>query len=154
MCGAACQCVEGMPLPSRSHTTCLGPACQCVEGCPQRPSTLAQDPESEWACWVVCCPTPYAGKAGAVLLLCGWVHGQPGLLGSIKPRPRALLLIVTVPIGAAALHCRYALYLFWQLRTHSDLFMGDDDGDEPVMTLGGALLGLTAITATVAFCSE
>lgn len=50
--------------------------------------------------------------------------------------------------------CRYGCYLVFQLRTHHDLFCGDDDDEEPVMTFPGALAVLTGITVTVAVCSE
>lgn len=49
---------------------------------------------------------------------------------------------------------RYACYLYFQLRTHHDMFCGDDEDEEPVMTFPGALAVLTGITVAVAVCSE
>lgn len=48
----------------------------------------------------------------------------------------------------------YACYLVFQLRTHHDLFCGEDEDEEPVMTFPGAIAVLTGITVTVAICSE
>ncbi len=45
-------------------------------------------------------------------------------------------------------------YLFFQLRTHHDIFCGDDEDEEPVMTFPGALAVLAGITVAVATCSE
>lgn len=50
--------------------------------------------------------------------------------------------------------CRYGCYLYFQLCTHHDLFCGDDEDEEPVMTFPGALAVLAGITAAVAVCSE
>lgn len=38
--------------------------------------------------------------------------------------------------------------------THHELFKGDDDGDEPTLTLFTSLGLLAGITAFVAVCSE
>lgn len=57
-------------------------------------------------------------------------------------------------IGCVCLSCRYACYLVFQLRTHHDLFCGEDEDEEPVMTFPGAIAVLTGITVAVAVCSE
>lgn len=56
--------------------------------------------------------------------------------------------------GCVCLSHRYACYLVFQLRTHHDLFCGEDEDEEPVMTFPGAIAVLTGITVTVAICSE
>eukprot|EP00198_Chlamydomonas_reinhardtii_P007601 XP_001696938.1 CAX family of cation antiporters, membrane protein [Chlamydomonas reinhardtii] len=48
----------------------------------------------------------------------------------------------------------YACYLTFQLKTHSELFKGDDDDAVPMMTVGTSIGALTVITAIVAVCSE
>ena len=48
----------------------------------------------------------------------------------------------------------YLCYLAFQLKTHSNLFKGDDDDAVPMMTLGTSIGLLTFITAIVAVCSE
>lgn len=48
----------------------------------------------------------------------------------------------------------YLCYLAFQLKTHSDLFKGEDDDAVPMLTLGTSLGLLTAITVLVAVCSE
>lgn len=48
----------------------------------------------------------------------------------------------------------YICYLVFQLYTHHDLFIGEGEDEEPVMTLVGSLTALTAITALVALASE
>ncbi len=57
----------------------------------------------------------------------------------------------------------YALYLVFQLYTHADMFDevegdhpdgGEEDEEEPQLSLPAALLMLTAITVCVAFASE
>ncbi|GLC37749.1 hypothetical protein PLESTB_001472900 [Pleodorina starrii] len=48
----------------------------------------------------------------------------------------------------------YVCYLAFQLKTHADLFKGEDDDAVPMLTLGTSIGLLTAITAVVAVCSE
>ncbi|GLI64419.1 hypothetical protein VaNZ11_007630 [Volvox africanus] len=48
----------------------------------------------------------------------------------------------------------YMCYLAFQLKTHSNLFKGDDDDAVPMLTLGTSIGLLTVITAVVAVCSE
>ncbi|EFJ40822.1 Ca2+/H+ antiporter, cation antiporter, membrane protein [Volvox carteri f. nagariensis] len=48
----------------------------------------------------------------------------------------------------------YMCYLVFQLKTHTELFKGDDDDAVPMLTLGTSIGLLTAITAVVAVCSE
>ncbi|KXZ52875.1 hypothetical protein GPECTOR_8g256 [Gonium pectorale] len=48
----------------------------------------------------------------------------------------------------------YLCYLAFQLKTHSDLFKGDDDDAVPMLTLGTSIGALTLITAIVAGHSE
>lgn len=74
---------------------------------------------------------------------------------------KTLMLCRTAVEGAVCLcvnvctwPCRYACYLYFQLRTHHDMFCGDDEDEEPVMTFPGALAVLTGITVAVAVCSE
>ncbi len=50
--------------------------------------------------------------------------------------------------------CRYICYLVFQLRTHNDIFTGDNEESEPEMTMVGAFTALALITVTVATCSE
>lgn len=50
--------------------------------------------------------------------------------------------------------CRYCAYLYFQLRSHADLFQGEESDDEPSMSLMGAMLLLATITGIVAVCSE
>ncbi len=48
----------------------------------------------------------------------------------------------------------YICYLVFQLKTHTELFKGEDDDAQPMLTLGTSIGLLTAITAVVAVCSE
>ncbi|KAI8464495.1 MAG: cation exchanger 1 [Monoraphidium minutum] len=48
----------------------------------------------------------------------------------------------------------YACYLVFQLKSHHDLFRGDDGGDDPTLTLVTSVAALAAITAAVAVSSE
>ncbi|KAK2080034.1 hypothetical protein QBZ16_002430 [Prototheca wickerhamii] len=49
----------------------------------------------------------------------------------------------------------YLCYLYFQLKTHSDLFASEgDSGDTPALSLAGALSFLGVITIIVAVCSE
>ena len=51
--------------------------------------------------------------------------------------------------------CRYVAYLTFQLYTHHSFFTPDDDGEEqPVLSLSGAIFGLSTIAVLVAFSSE
>jgi hypothetical protein len=50
--------------------------------------------------------------------------------------------------------CSYAAYLLFQLKTHKHLFMGEDDGEEPTLSIGASMAMLAAITVMVAFSSE
>lgn len=50
--------------------------------------------------------------------------------------------------------CRYCCYLFFQLKTHGDMFKGEDSDETPSLSLTGALGLLTAITLIVAVASE
>ncbi len=52
------------------------------------------------------------------------------------------------------MHRRYGCYLFFQLKTHTDLFRGESDDEEPALSMAGALSLLGAITVIVAVCSE
>lgn len=58
-------------------------------------------------------------------------------------------------LGAhAACFCRYLAYLFFQLYTHHDIYVEEDDGEQPTLSLGMAFLLLGGITVLVAFASE
>ena len=52
--------------------------------------------------------------------------------------------------------CRYICYLYWQLKTHKDMFTGEEGGDEehPVLSIVAAFGALAVITIIVAICSE
>ena len=52
--------------------------------------------------------------------------------------------------------CRYICYLYWQLKTHKDMFTGEEGGDEehPVLSIVAAFGALAVITIIVAVCSE
>lgn len=50
--------------------------------------------------------------------------------------------------------CSYICYLVFQLKTHHDLFEGEGDDEQPMMSLFTAMTLLTIITVIVAFCSE
>lgn len=50
--------------------------------------------------------------------------------------------------------CSYGAYLFFQLKTHGDFFSGEDNDEQPSLSLSGALALLTAITLVVAVASE
>ena len=54
----------------------------------------------------------------------------------------------------SSLCCRYGAYLFFQLKTHGDFFSGEDNEEQPSLSLSGALALLTAITLVVAVASE
>ena len=60
------------------------------------------------------------------------------------------LLIPTKPSCAR----RYCCYLFFQLKTHGDMFKGEESTETPSLSLSGALACLTAITLIVAVASE
>ena len=49
---------------------------------------------------------------------------------------------------------RYGCYLFFQLKTHGDMFKGESSDETPSLSLSGALGLLTAITLIVAVASE
>lgn len=60
-------------------------------------------------------------------------------------------------LTAIALLVTYAGYLYFQLWSHSDLFGGgheDEEGDDPILSLGCATFWLFAITVLVATSSE
>lgn len=48
----------------------------------------------------------------------------------------------------------YAGYLLFQLRTHADLFQGEESEEVPALSLSGAVACLVSITLVVAVCSE
>jgi Ca2+:H+ antiporter len=52
--------------------------------------------------------------------------------------------------------CRYVMYLIFQLKTHHSVFAGEgeDEGEQPALSLLAALGCLTVITIIVAICSE
>ena len=58
--------------------------------------------------------------------------------------------------GMVLLCCRYICYLYWQLKTHKDMFTGEEGGDEehPVLSIVAAFGALAVITIIVAICSE
>jgi Ca2+:H+ antiporter len=64
------------------------------------------------------------------------------------------MLISSFQCYLLALPCRYFCYLYFQLKTHAECFSGDEDGDEPALSLLGALGLLTIITIIVAINSE
>ena len=49
---------------------------------------------------------------------------------------------------------RYICYLLFQLKTHGEMFVGDDDQETPSLSLAGALVTLAGITIVVAISSE
>ncbi|KAK9848569.1 hypothetical protein WJX84_002308 [Apatococcus fuscideae] len=48
----------------------------------------------------------------------------------------------------------YIAYLFFQLYTHHDIYVEEEDGEQPTLSLGMAFLFLGGITVLVAFASE
>lgn len=48
----------------------------------------------------------------------------------------------------------YICYLLFQLKTHGEMFVGDDDQETPSLSLAGALVTLAGITIVVAISSE
>lgn len=48
----------------------------------------------------------------------------------------------------------YALYLYFQLKTHSELYQGEEDDEEPQLSLGASLVLLASVTVIVSFSAE
>lgn len=66
-------------------------------------------------------------------------------------QPSVMLFSAPMP---AAMRCRY---LFFQLKTHHALFLeegGDEEEDEPLLSIGAAVGLLAFVTVLVAFASE
>jgi Ca2+/H+ antiporter len=81
------------------------------------------------------------------------------LLASLAPLGH--LFVVVFRVTSSLYHalslpnlCSYAAYLTFQLGTHSELFEGEEDDEEPNLTTTTAMLTLAAITVTVAIASE
>lgn len=50
--------------------------------------------------------------------------------------------------------CSYVCYLIFQLKTHHDLFEGEGDEEEPMLSITTAMFMLALITIIVAIASE
>lgn len=69
--------------------------------------------------------------------------------GSVKPHGFYLYDSIILVVY------RYFCYLYFQLKTHSDLFASEEGSeDTPALSLVGALSFLGVITIIVAVCSE
>lgn len=85
-----------------------------------------------------------------------WLYLATALLNSkyycscLSHQMRTTTMTYLVPFPCR----RYGAYLYFQLFTHRDLFMGDDGDDEPVLSVTSAVGLLSGISVIVAFASE
>lgn len=61
---------------------------------------------------------------------------------------------IHIPALPPVCTCSYVCYLVFQLRTHHDLFEGEGDEEEPMLSIFTAMGLLALITGVVAMNSE